>query len=59
MPTGEKSKSGRSIVVQDVTRHHTGIYTCTADNGVGRPASAEIDLKVLCKEARLNLFIKV
>ena len=35
--------------IQDVNRHHTGIYTCTADNDVGQPAAADIDLKVLCK----------
>jgi hypothetical protein len=49
LPSGEKSESGRSIVVQDVTRHHTGVYTCTANNDVGQPATAEIDLKVLCE----------
>ena len=37
------------MVIQDVSRHNTGVYTCTADNGVGQPASADIDLKVLCE----------
>ena len=49
LPSGEKSVLGRSMVIQDVSRHHTGVYTCTADNGVGQPASADIDLKVLCE----------
>ena len=40
---------GPSIVIQDVNRHHSGFYMCTADNNVGQPATAEIDLKVLCK----------
>ena len=49
LPSGEKSLEGLSIVIQDVTRHHSGIYTCTANNNVGQPDTAEIDLKVLCK----------
>ena len=32
-----------------MSRHHSGIYICSADNEVGNPARAEIDLKVLCK----------
>ena len=49
LPSGEKTLEGLSIVIQDVTRHHSGIYMCTADNQVGQPDTAEIDLKVLCK----------
>lgn len=47
LPSGEKSLTGVSIVIQEVSRHHTGLYICTADNGVGQPSSAEIDLQVL------------
>ena len=49
LPSGETTANGKSVVIQDVSRHHSGIYVCTADNQVGSPASAEIDLKVLCK----------
>ena len=49
LPSGEKFEEGNSVIIQDVSRHHSGIYVCTADNQVGSPASAEIDLKVLCK----------
>jgi hypothetical protein len=55
LPSGEKSSEGNSVLVQDVSRHHSGIYICTADNQVGSPASAEIDLKVLCKFFYLRL----
>ena len=49
LPSGEKFEEGNSVIIQDVSRHHSGIYVCTADNDVGSPARAEIDLKVLCK----------
>eukprot|EP00093_Oithona_nana_P010757 10757.XXX_265016_286838_1 [CDS] Oithona nana genome sequencing. len=47
LPSGEKFEEGNSVIIQDVSRHHSGIYVCTADNDVGTPARAEIDLKVL------------
>lgn len=47
LPSGEKSKKGLSMVIRDVTRHHAGTYTCTANNNVGKPHTAEIDLRVL------------
>ena len=49
LPSGDKFVEGNSVIIQDVSRHHSGIYVCTADNDVGSPARAEIDLKVLCK----------
>ena len=49
LPSGEKSFESQSIVIQDLNRHHSGSYICTASNGVGQAASAEINLKVLCK----------
>ena len=32
-----------------MTRHHEGVYECTANNGVGSKASSKINLKVLRK----------
>lgn len=29
-------------------RSMSGKYTCIADNGIGEPASATIDLRILC-----------
>ncbi len=49
LPSGEKSVESQSIIVQDLSRHHSGTYICTASNGVGQSASSEINLKVLCK----------
>ena len=49
LPSGDKVIEGDKLVIQDVTRHHSGIYLCTGDNKVGRPDTAQIDLKVLCK----------
>ena len=33
--------------VMQVTRHHEGVYQCSASNGVGSKASAKINLRVL------------
>jgi hypothetical protein len=37
------------FIVEDVTPRDTGIYVCTADNGVGWPARKTIRVDVLCK----------
>jgi len=47
LPSGDKMVEGDKLVIQDVTRHHSGVYLCTGDNQVGRPDTAQIDLKVL------------
>lgn len=46
MPTGEDFISGLSIYYPTTNRHHSGIYTCTADNGGDEDATAEIKLTV-------------
>jgi len=47
LPSGEVNRMGESLVISVVSRHHTGLYICTADNGVGHPSHANIDLQVL------------
>ena len=32
-----------------ITQEDGGVYSCTADNGVGSPAEAMVSLQVLCK----------
>ena len=46
MPSGEEEIRGLSITFTSTSRHHSGIYTCSADNGFGRPANATIVLDV-------------
>eukprot|EP00092_Neocalanus_flemingeri_P008763 GFUD01009436.1.p1 GENE.GFUD01009436.1~~GFUD01009436.1.p1 ORF type:complete len:618 (+),score=134.10 GFUD01009436.1:101-1954(+) len=46
MPTGEDFISGLSIYFPTTNRHHSGIYSCSADNGWGEAAAAEIKLTV-------------
>eukprot|EP00090_Calanus_glacialis_P003066 TRINITY_DN12217_c0_g1_i1.p1 TRINITY_DN12217_c0_g1~~TRINITY_DN12217_c0_g1_i1.p1 ORF type:complete len:608 (-),score=110.53 TRINITY_DN12217_c0_g1_i1:469-2292(-) len=46
MPTGEDFISGLSIYYPTTNRHHSGIYTCSADNGASEVATAEIKLTV-------------
>jgi len=43
------TQSGDSILLEGVSRHHAGEYQCSAHNGVGSLASADLSLTVLCK----------
>jgi hypothetical protein len=49
LPSGERSVSGLSLVIQHADRHSAGQYQCSADNGVGQPDTRHITLNVLCK----------
>lgn len=49
LPSGERSVSGLSLVIQHADRHSAGQYQCSADNGVGQPDIRHITLNVLCK----------
>lgn len=46
LPSRKPSQEGLSLVLEDVDRGHGGVYVCTATNGVGRPAMAEINVQV-------------
>lgn len=46
MPSGEDEIRGLSLTYTSVTRHHSGIYICSADNGFGEPTTAIIKLDV-------------
>eukprot|EP00090_Calanus_glacialis_P024545 TRINITY_DN3816_c0_g1_i1.p1 TRINITY_DN3816_c0_g1~~TRINITY_DN3816_c0_g1_i1.p1 ORF type:complete len:511 (-),score=71.37 TRINITY_DN3816_c0_g1_i1:374-1906(-) len=46
MPSGEQSITGLSVMYPKTNRHHSGIYSCSADNGWGSPATATIRLDV-------------
>jgi len=46
MPSGEESIRGLSITYTAVTRHHSGVYICDADNGFGDISSATLKLDV-------------
>ena len=50
LPSGEKMKSGKTLVIESVDRHEEGTYTCEAQNGVGKQkVEATIKLQVLCE----------
>merc|ERR1719234_2435313 len=46
MPTGGSSLEGDSITFPSASRHFSGVYICSADNGWSRPATAEVRLDV-------------
>ncbi|CAG7720583.1 unnamed protein product, partial [Allacma fusca] len=35
------------ITMEQVSRKHTGLYVCSADNGIGRPALGAVYVRVL------------
>jgi hypothetical protein len=41
--------SDNSLVLQGVTRHNAGDYTCMAANGEGKGTSNPVELRVMCK----------
>ncbi len=47
--SGQTSVEGLSLKLDNVGRHDAGIYMCTANNGVGQEASAEITVHIACK----------
>lgn len=51
LPNGEDKYVSPVYIVENMDRHKGGIYICTANNGVGPPASNQIILHVLCKFA--------
>ena len=55
MPTGEDAMRGLSLTYKSVTRHHSGIYICSADNGFGQPTETEMKLDVQRKSLFYSL----
>lgn len=49
LPSGAKKLSGASLSLPAVERFDAGVYECRADNGVGKPAKAEVNLQVICE----------
>jgi len=43
---GQETMNGYSLTFPHTTRHHSGIYTCSGDNGWGTPAEAQVHLEV-------------
>lgn len=46
LPSGLQSEQGQSLTLAEVDRHVEGTYLCTADNGIGQPASAAMTVTV-------------
>lgn len=46
---GEEEIASPSLTIENMDRHKGGTYICTADNGVGLPATSLVILHVLCK----------
>ena len=46
LPGGEDELRGLSLTFPQVTRHHSGVYICSADNGFGDPVTAIVKLDV-------------
>jgi len=46
MANGEETIEGLAFTYQQVSRHDSGVYICSADNGFGEPTTAQIKLDV-------------
>ncbi|BES88706.1 Immunoglobulin domain [Nesidiocoris tenuis] len=46
---GKKSVESETLTIDETTRHHAGVYICSADNGVGAPITREIALNIMCE----------
>ncbi|XP_042886203.1 protein amalgam-like, partial [Penaeus japonicus] len=46
LPKGHRNQEGENVTLAAVDRHHEGTYLCTADNGIGQPASASMTVTV-------------
>ena len=47
MPSGEESIRGDSLTFPSVSRHHSGVYICSAENGFGKdPVEVAVKLDV-------------
>lgn len=46
MPGGESEMKAQELTFPKTSRHHSGVYTCSADNGWGEAAQARIVLDV-------------
>lgn len=57
---GEVTQEDESsiLTIHNVTRAHTGLYQCTASNGIALPASVDVQLVVQCKLAMLIFSVK-
>ncbi|XP_062125458.1 lachesin isoform X3 [Drosophila sulfurigaster albostrigata] len=47
LPNGEEKLHSHVLSIENVDRHKGGVYICTANNGVGQPASSQVVLHVL------------
>ena len=47
--------STHSLVLQGVTRHNSGSYTCLATNSRGETASKPVNLRVQCKYSPVEM----
>ncbi|XP_069172848.1 protein amalgam-like [Procambarus clarkii] len=46
LPSGDRVHQGERLALEAVDRHMEGTYLCTADNGIGEPASAAMSVTV-------------
>lgn len=51
---GEEKLYAEVLTIESMDRHKGGTYVCTANNGVGKPASSQVLLHVLCKSKYFN-----
>ena len=49
LPNGESYLIGDTLELRDLGENDSGVYQCSADNGVSQPATATVEVQVLCE----------
>ena len=49
-------QEGKLLTITDIKRTDAGIYTCTANNGFGKPESRTVYVNVTCEYAMKKMF---
>lgn len=57
---GEATQEDESsiLTIHNVTRAHSGLYQCTASNGIALPAYVDVKLVVQCKLAEIIFSVR-
>ncbi len=49
LPSGEKEREGPTLSLRNVSRLDSGVYICSAANGVDAAVEDRIQLNVICE----------
>lgn len=57
--SAQRIGEGPILTLERVERQQSGVYQCSADNGVGEAATVDMRLDVLCKLKKINAKLQI